>query len=442
MAFIIKKGIFQNLIIFFGILILIQFPVSGESQCQSPINDEKINRLCDQMMAGFQAGHLPNEVKNRITEEVLNHIKIGDQGTFGRVDGCFEAARIQVNLFYETEDKVMLDELIDLGDHRNRDIILVKSCQKRDAQDLGDDYASLSVQIFLRRISATSLKIKTGQSMLSVGDTTEVEAELLCGECALDEKIVDFSIQGPGDLNPLNQSTDSSGKAKTTYQATQQGEATISVRYQDQTASTALTTLYVWDLECHFYYKEHHPEFDDVKGNYNDRWQSDVRFENVPLSRFVQMNIVEEEPGSTQYYTDYLEWMKLPKTFQSQGTFYGENFTYYDGMDLFRGYAKGKPEWILGIGITADDITPSQDTPDDGKLKKVLVISLEHESVMVHYNEKVEIKTPYPLRFQKRIKIPEEKILAGKPFTIKFEDPPGSYYIDGGEIKCIPRTVY
>ncbi|HZX11035.1 MAG TPA: hypothetical protein VFG01_08835, partial [Acidobacteriota bacterium] len=135
----------------------------------------------------------------------------------------------------------------------------------------------------------------------------------------------------------------------------------------------------------------------------------------------------------------YLEWMKTPKTFKSQGTFYGANFTYYDGMDLFRGSAKGKPEWILGIGMTADDITPSQDTPDNGKLKKVLMVSLEQGSVMVHYHEKVEIKTPYPLRFQRTLKIPEIKVLAGKEFVIKFGDPPEGYLINGGEIKFIPR---
>jgi len=435
----IKKGKFLGSMMFFLIIFLNCLQVMGQPQCRSPINEGEINDLCEEMISHFRKELSPELIKDEIKGAVLSSVNIGNQGTFGRADGCFEVTRIQIDLFYETGEKLMLDELVNIGDYKNQPVILVKSCQKRDVQDEREDYASLSVQIFLKDINASSLKIKPDRSVLSVGETIELEAELLCGDCAMDEKIVDFSIQGTGELDPLKKSTDSLGRAKTNYQATQQGEATVTVRYEDRIAETKLTTLCTWDLECHFYYKEHHPEFDDVKGNYNDRWQSDVRFENVPISRFVQMNIGEEEPASTQSYMDYLEWMKLSKTFHSPGTFYGANFTYYDGMDIFRGYTKGKPEWNLGIGITADDITPSQDTPDDGKLKKVLVISMEQGSVMVHYHEKVEIKTPYPLRFQRRIKIPEDKVLAGKPFTIQFEDPPEGYLINGGEIKLIPR---
>lgn len=110
----------------------------------------------------------------------------------------------------------------------------------------------------------TSLKINAGKSMLSSGETTDVEAELLCGNCALDEKIVTFSIQGPGELHPLKQSTDSSGKAKTTYQAEEPGETLVTVRYGDQSALASINTLCSWDLECNFFYKEHHPEYDET----------------------------------------------------------------------------------------------------------------------------------------------------------------------------------
>jgi len=437
----IEKGKFLGFILFFLMLILNCLHVMGQPQCQNPISEENVNSLCEKMMSDFNKALSSELVENQIKEAVLSVVNIGDQGTFGRADGCYEVSRIQINLFYETEEKVMLDELINIGDHMNRPVILAKSCQKRDVRNEEEHYASLSVQIFLKEIPMTSLSIKADRPMLLTGETTDVEAELLCGNCALDEKIVTFSIQGPGELHPLEQSTDSSGKAQTTYQAKEPGEAVVTVRCEDQSASVSINTLCSWDLECHFFYKEHHPVYDDVKSNYNDRWQSDVRFDNVPLSKLVMLNLYGEDSEGTQYYMDYLEWMKTPKIFKSQGTFYGSNFTYYDGMDLFRGSAKGKPVWILKIGMTADDITPGQDTPDDGEIKKVLYVSIEHESVMIHFSEKVDFSTPYALKFRRYIKIPEEKVLAGKEFALEFEDPPEGYLIDGGEIKFIPRFV-
>jgi len=437
----IKKGKFLGFIVFFLMLILNCLHVMGQPQCQNPISEEYVNSLCEKMMSDFNNDLSPELVKNQIKEAVLSMVNTGDKGTFGREDGCYKATRIQINLFYETEEKVILDELINIGDHMNRPVILVKSCQKRDVRDEGERYASLSVQIFLEKIPPTSITIKADKSLLSSGESTDVEAKLLCGNCALDEKTVTFSIQGPGELDPLEQSTDSSGKAQTTYQAEEPGEALVTVRYEDQSASVSINTLCSWDLECHFFYKEHHPKFDDVKGNYNDRWQSDVRFDNVPLSKLVMLNLYGEDSEGTQYYMDYLDWMKTPKNFKSQGTFYGANFAYYDGMDLFRGSAKGKPVWILKIGMTADDITPGQDTPDDGEIKKVLYVSIEQKSVMIHFSDKVDFSTPYALKFKRYIKIPEEKVLAGKEFNLKFEDPPEGYLIDGGEIRFIPRFV-
>ncbi len=437
----IKKGKYLEFILFFLMLILNCLHVMGQPQCQSPISEENVNSLCEKMMSDFNNDLSPELVKNQIREAVLSVVNTGDQGTFGRADGCYEVTRIQINLFYETGEKVILDELIDIGDYLNRPVILVKSCQKRAMQNEEEHYASLSVQIFLKELPVTSLKIKADKSILSSGETTDVEAELLCGNCALNEKIVTFSIQGPGELDPLKQSTDSSGKAQTTYQAGNPGEAGLTVRYEDQSASVSINTLCSWDLECHFFYKEHHPKFDDVKGNYNDRWQSDVRFDNVPLSKLVMLDLYGEDSEGTHNYMDYLEWMKTPKNFKSQGTFYGANFTYYDGMDLFRGSAKGKPVWILKIGMTADDITPGQDTPDDGEIKKVLYVSIEQKSVMIHFSEEVDFSTPYALKFKRYIKIPEEKVLAGKEFTLKFEGPPEGYLIDGVEIRFIPRFV-
>ena len=437
----IKKGKFLEFIIFFLALILNCLQVMGQPQCQNPISEEYVNSLCEKMMSDFNNDLSPELVKNQIKEAVLSMVNTGDKGTFGREDGCYEAARIQINLFFETEEKVMLDELINIGDHMNRPVVLVKSCQKRAMQNEEEHYASLSVHIFLKEMPVTSLSIKADKPLLSSGETTDVEAELLCGNCALSEKIVTFSIQGPGELNPLEQSTDSSGKAQTTYRADEPGEALVTVKYEGQSASASINTLCSWDLECHFFYKEHHPVYDDVKGNYNDRWQSDVRFENVPLSKLVMLNLYGEDSEGTQNYMDYLEWMKTPKTFKSQGTFYGANFTYYDGMDFFRGSAKGKPVWVLKIGMTADDITPAQDTPDDGEIKKVLYVSIENKSVMIHFSEEVDFSTPYALKFQRYIKIPEEKVLAGKEFSLEFEGPPEGYLIDGGEITFIPRFV-
>jgi len=426
---------------FFLPLFLLLFVTSiyGNTICDNPFSEEDIKEQCDRMVADFKTDADPETVTEQVVKAVLNKVNIGDKGTFG-LEEAYRVSRIQITLFCESEKKLYLDKMIDLGDRQNRKIILVKSCQKIDRDKPGDYYGTVSVQIFLEEIDENNIDINADKTVIKPDETSAISIKLSQADCPVKGKTITLKKQGPGNL-PNSALTDESGEAKVQFKAEEEGRTKIEALYQNWSKKIEIITrpYTLWDMDCHIHYYQHHPRFPDLNSGYNDRWRSTVHFKDIPLTRLAEADFTAGYPESSENPENvkvYLKWLKIKKTYNNTGTFTDNRFTVYDGETLHYGKTSGTPEWILGIGVQGEKLDFSEE--HEG-IKMFIMVKMERGSVMVSINEKAGVKTPWPVRFELRIEFPKEKILAGEPFTLDLKEPHGSISHKNLEIRFTPK---
>ncbi len=436
MIWIIKSGRKFFLLIFLLSLITL---IQGRTICDNPLSEEEIKKQCDRMISGFKIDKAPESVAEQVVQAVLSKVNIGDKGTFGLEKG-YRVSRIQITLFCESEKKVLLDKLIDLGDHQNRDVILVKSCQNNDEGKAGDYYGTVSVHIFLEEIDENNIDINADKTVIKPEESATISVKLSQANCPLKGKTITLKKQGPGTL-PNSAVTDENGKAKVQFKAEEEGRTKIEALYQKQSKKIEIITrpYLLWNMDCHIHFYQYHPKYPDLNSGYNDRWRSTVYFKDIPLTQLTKADFTAGYPESSENPENvkiYLKWLKIKKVYGNTDTFTDTRFTVYDGETLHYGRPGGKPEWILGIGVQAEKLDFSEE--EEG-INMFIMVKMKPGSVMVSINEKAGVKTPWPVSFKLRIKFPKEKILAGEPFTLDLKEPHGSISHKNLEIRFTPK---
>lgn len=391
------------------LIMLLPFRTYGASRCTNPVTDADAQKMCQSLISAVEAEKPIEEVTEQLVQFVLNKVNIEDKGTFGENDECYEVSRIQITLFCETEEKLILNEFKDIGEQKDQPVILVASCQTGERDDFKDIYASVFVQIFLKKIDSISIELSAGIYTLSPGESTDIKATLKCEECALKDKTVGFTSTGPGQISPEQPRTGAEGVATTEFTADKSGKTVVTAHYKNQKASIELNIIGSWDIifTCYRYSK------------YN-RWRSEVKFENIPLG-----------PEWKKKLLDYSNLI-------SEGTFTDTYVTCRSQIGLgprYRGYSEGQPVWTLGIDVLPKDVVSKFEKVYPQETVKtdivVLVFSNKWGSVTFHYAGGV-----YYLDYWKQIYISNEKLNEGKPFSIEFGDGILGY---GGRIRFIPR---
>ena len=102
---------------------------------------------------------------------------------------------------------------------------------------------------------------------------------------------------------------------------------------------------------------------------------------------------------------------------------------------------------ILGLHVTMEKhyITEKRVAHQSGyweleyRVRNLILPKKKKKTVMVSIDERAGVKTPWPVRFELRIKFPKEKILAGEPFTLNLKEPHGSISHENLEVRFTPK---
>ena len=429
----------RKIFLFVFILCLIHL-LHPSVKCENPITEEDIKRQCDRMIADFKIDTDPEIVAEQAVQVVLSKVNIGDKGTFG-LDNGYQVSRIQIALFCESDEKLFLDKLINLGDGHNREVILVKSCQKKDQDKPGNYYGTVSVQIFLKEIDENKIDMKADKTSIKPEESASISLKLSLADCPVKGKTITLKKRGPGSL-PNSVVTDENGEIKVQFKAGEGGKTKIEALYQKWSKTIEIITRPhpVWDMDCSIHYYQYHPKFPRLIDGYNDRWRSRVQFQEIPLIQMAKTDFTVGYPESSENPENiklYLKWLKIKKIYKNQGSFYDSRFTCYDGETLHYGKASGTPIWILGIGVQGEKLDFAEEEEKD--IKMFIMLKMKPGTVMVSIDERAGVKTPWPVRFELRIKFPKEKILAGEPFTLNLKEPHGSISHENLEVRFTPK---
>ena len=236
-------------IIFFLILISIYNGfLYGETHCKNPLSEEFIKKQCDLIISDFQVDTNPEVVTEKIISSVLAKVNLGEKGTFG-LKNSYIVSRIQFELFCESEKKLFLQKMIDIGDGDEREDILVKACQKNDNDKPGDYYGTFSVQIFLKEIEDDDIQINAAKTTVKPEESTTISISIYQAGCPVKDELITLKRSGPGSL-PDKAITDENGRAEVLFRAEEEGETKIEAIYEDQIAKINIVTQadLMWDM--------------------------------------------------------------------------------------------------------------------------------------------------------------------------------------------------
>ena len=187
-------------IIFFLILISIYNGfLYGETHCKNPLSEEFIKKQCDLIISDFQVDTNPEVVTEKIISSVLAKVNLGEKGTFG-LKNSYIVSRIQFELFCESEKKLFLQKMIDIGDGVEREDILVKACQKNDNDKPGDYYGTFSVQIFLKEIEEDEIQINAVKTTVKPEESSTISISIYRAGCPVKDELITLKRSGPGSL--------------------------------------------------------------------------------------------------------------------------------------------------------------------------------------------------------------------------------------------------
>jgi len=214
------RGSFRNFFLLFSLIYLSNF-AAANTHCFNPITENDIARQCDNMISNFKLDTQPSVAVEQVVQSILGVVNIGDKGTFG-LDRRYRVSRIEIALFGESEEELFFDELRNYGDHLNRDLILVKSCQGTDEDKPGDSYATASVQIFLEEIDEYSVTMMAKETDIYSGESSVLSLKLSETGCPKEGETITLRKEGPGSL-PNGVETNKQGRAQVQFKGEEEG---------------------------------------------------------------------------------------------------------------------------------------------------------------------------------------------------------------------------
>jgi len=418
------------------------FAIQAETHCQKAVTDAVADSICRQLVDDAKNNQVPPAMIDSAVRSVAAIVSVGQRGTFGETDGCFEVSRVQIQLFCENLDGLLVDEFIDQGDGTDRQIIQVASCQIPETNDTNEYYASASVQVFLKNSDAVGLELSADRQKIEIGESAKMNARLMCEGCSLKNQEIFILSMGPGEVSSQNATTGEDGVAEVIFTATGKGTAMVSANNQENHAELEfqISRLFSnWDVEITI------NEFDEDRGHndvlsYMERWTSEVEFQDVLFYEITPLD--EQSPLDLLRLTQMSFGQKKKGPFyKTQGRFTEEEYIdYWRKKNLkrnFRGKRKGEPLWIL---------FPSVDCyVDNGLAAKsedclaVLSIGLD-EGLPREDPIRVYFESDYYRRFSPfscEVKFPFRKILEGQAFTVNHEE--HEWHELGVEVRMIPK---
>jgi len=438
----IFRGSFRQYFILFIVICLSDF-ATANTHCSNPITEEDIERQCDNMIADFKIESETSITIENVVQSILGVVNIGDKGTFG-LDRGFRVSRIEIALFGESEEELLFDELRNYGDHLNRDLILVKSCQATDDDKPGDFYATASVQIFLEEIDEYSVTMMAKETDIYSGESSVLSLKLSETGCPKEGETITLKKEGPGSL-PRGAETNRQGRAQVQFQGEEEGETKIEALYEEWNDKVVITTrpLVLWDIDCEVYSWDYDPDYPRTVWN-DDHWRSKVIFVDLPLNQLAETDYTVADPEAAESPANmnlYFKWLRIKKFYESRGSFYDSRITVYDGEVLYHAKIEADPEWILGFGTQLERFDYSQRREDEEGLKMFIFFKLKTGTIVASVSEKAGVKTPWFERFERRFRFPSSEILAGEPFAIDYEEPGATIFHSDVKIQFTPKEV-
>jgi hypothetical protein len=397
--------------------------VFAADRCQKAVTDAVADAMCRHLLSAVKTSQPPAAIREGALRVVASQVEVGQTGTFGETDGCYEISRIQIRLFAESQNQKLVDEFIDLGDQLERDIIHVVESQIQDDTETEEYYVSASLQVFLKKSDAINIELSADLQNLEVGDSERLDARILCSRCPLSDREITFSTIGPGQIEPRHRTTGKDGRTWTTVTATGNGTVMVLASFLGYHAELELNVsrlVSTWDVTFTISQsREDRASNDDLR--YAERWTSEVRFEEIlftektPLDQISPLDMFKLHPLLT-------DREKKGPYYRAEGVFSQEEYIdYWRKKNLkkhFKGRRQGEPTWIFMPSV--DCHLENGLASHSGECLAAFSVRL-WEGLPREYPIKVFFGPDYFRSFSPfgcEVTFPFQKILDGEPFMV------------------------
>jgi hypothetical protein len=413
---------------FFGsIIFFTPIALRAADHCEKAVTDAFVESICRRLIDDTRVNQDPEAIVEATIQAVNERVGVGQLGTFGETDGCYEISRIQTRIFSETHEKAVVDTLIDQGDGLEREIIQVASSQIQEESENEEFFASVSIQVFLRKSDAIAVGLKADKRRLDVQEKARVTADLKCQECPLGKQEMVFASMGPGEITPQKVITDEDGEAELSFTATGRGTAMIVGSYRDHHAElefqiSRLSSNWDVDITIRDFYED---RSNNDQLQYMERWTSEVEFRDVLFHESTYLDQLSPLDLLQLTQSSFGKDKKGPY-YRSQGRFTEEEYIDFGRKKHlkrnFRGRRRGEPLWIMlpsiDCHLESGLATKSEDC--------LVVLSIHlWEGLPREDPVRVYFEPDYYRRFRAfnfEVKYPLKKILDGQPFSVDHEE--------------------
>ena len=134
---------------------------------------------------------------------------------------CYETAGIDFLLMHNLEDEYEAPMYYQVGE-KEADVLFVYSAVRDLSEKVGEEetlfVAAYDVRIWLRAVTP-DLNLDVADGVLDAGDSTTLNANLLCNTEAMEDQAINFSVDPSrlGVLNPTTQNTSPDGEANSVF---------------------------------------------------------------------------------------------------------------------------------------------------------------------------------------------------------------------------------
>ncbi len=422
----------KSILIFLSVILLFSSMVFGKDSCGEIFTQSDINSLCTLFVSDVKKGDNNSLIIEKVKTFVFNKIKIGEKRVLKNSDKCYKLEGVKIDLFYENKNSVKIDKLLSFG-KTDSSTITVKSCQHSEKENNKNIFAEVSVHIFWAP-SESELILSSDKNHLSLNETSEVRVKIKCGDCYLSGKKIKLYSTPSGEISPEEVITDKNGIATAVFKLKESSSAKLTASYNGLESSIIFNPAQlIWNLEIivnhkrrvlddhYFGIKFEKPQPVDIS-----EYQYKVKFENIPLNRYIKMalnypiinSMMKMAPIGTPINAKSLVDLKI-KTFKCDCMTYGSCENCHWEEKSYNGFSKSSITFGLPLGKIQK--------PESLIISFIMGSVIETGNKQILFNldpAKSYIKQnnipDFSGKFTMPVYIPFDKIKALQPFSINY----------------------